>query len=81
MKLLKKIKIENASLLVLFFGMISTLGGAVWAMLLRYTIRTQGIIGASSYYDGCLSEIAFCAFLHIAVGVILYIDERKRLNN
>ncbi len=81
MKLIKKIKIENASLLVLFFGMISTLGGAVWAMLLRYAIRTQGIIGASSYYDSCLSEIAFCALLHIAVGIILYIDERKRLNN
>ena len=81
MKLIKKIKIENAYLIVLFFGMISTLGGAVWAILLRHTIRSQGIIGASSYYDGCLSEIAFCAFLHIAIGVILYIDERKRLNN
>lgn len=81
MKIVKKITIENASLLVLFFGMISTLGGAVWALLLRHEIRSQGIIGASSYYDGCLSEIAFCAALHIAVGIILYIDERKRLNN
>ncbi len=76
---IKGIKIESPYLLILFFGAVSTLAGGVWVIILDCTVGGGGLIGAASYASNALGEVTFSALLHIAVGIILYFAERKKV--
>ncbi len=75
----KNIKFKDTYLLVLFFGAVSTAAGAVCTIMLERAARAGDTFGISSYPSYLLNELTFSALLHIAVGIILYLDERKKV--
>ncbi len=76
---IKNIKLKNTYLLVLFFGLISTLAGAVWVIMLDYSVKNGNAFGISSYPSAALTEVVFSALLHIVAGIILLLDDRKKV--
>ena len=78
-KKIQSIKIKNAYLLVLLFGLISTVFGGVWVMILSRFVSSTDAYGVRSYPSVALGEVMFCALLHIVCGIILLLDERKKV--
>ena len=76
---IKNIKIKDAYLLVLLFGVISTAFGGVWVLMLNRFVSTSTAFGVSSYPSYALGEVMFSALLHIVCGIILLTDERKKV--
>lgn len=73
------IKIKNAPLLILFFGVVSTLAGGIWLSIVKYTAEKNALMGVAPYYGAMLEEITFCAILHIILGTVLLLNDRKNL--
>ncbi len=78
-KKLRNLKLKNTYLLVLFFGLVSTLAGAVWVIMLDRFVGTTDAFGVRSYPSAALTEVVFSAILHIICGIILFLDERKKV--
>lgn len=74
-----KINIKNAPVMILFFGMVSTLGGGVWLGILAYMTEKRSLFGVAPYYSAALEEITFCAVLHIILGVLLLLNDKRVL--
>ena len=73
----RNLKLKNTYLLVLFFGLVSTLAGAVFVIMLDYTVKNGDAFGVSSYPSAAMREVVFSAILHIICGIILFLDEKK----
>ena len=78
-KKIRNLKLKNTYLLVLFFGLVSTLAGAVFVIMLDYTVKNGDAFGVSSYPSAAMREVVFSAILHIICGIILFLDERKKV--
>ncbi len=78
-KKIRNLKLSNAYLLVLFFGLASTVMGSIWVMMLDRLVKNGNTFGMQSYPSAAMNEVIFSALLHIACGIILLIDERKKV--
>jgi hypothetical protein len=74
---MKNIKLEISYLTVLFMGLVSCAGGAIWLLLARNVINSKNIIGYGDYLTRGLEEIVFCAILHIILGVVMMVKGDK----
>ncbi len=74
-----KVNIKDTPILILFFGMVSTIGGGIWLGILKYLTEKNSLMGVAPYYEAVLEEITFCAVLHIILGVVLLLNDRKVL--
>ncbi len=78
-KKIRNLKLRNTYLLVLFFGLVSTVMGGIWVIMLDRFARNGNAFGVSSYPSAALNEVVFSALLHIVCGIILLIDDRKKV--
>ena len=78
-KKIRNLKLRNTYLLVLFFGLVSTVMGGVWVIRLDRFVKGGQTFGVQSYPSSALNEVVFSALLHIVCGIILLIDERKKV--
>ena len=79
MKKIRDLKLKNVYLLVLFFGLASTVAGAAWVLMLDRFVSSGKTFGVSSYPSAALKEVVFSALLHIVCGIILLLDDRKKV--
>ena len=81
MKKIKEFKFENLPLLILFMGMVSSLGSGIWLIMVKYRLRQGNGFGITYLNDG-VKELVFCALMHIALAAVVMIAERdKRAQN
>ena len=78
-KKIRNLKLKNVYLLVLFFGLVSTIAGGIWVIMLDHTVKNTNTFGMQSYPSAAFKEVAFSALLHIVCGIILFLDERKKV--
>jgi hypothetical protein len=78
-KKIKALKFKNAYLLVLFFGLVSTLAGGAWVLMLDRLVKGGNTFGMQSYPSAALGEVVFSSLLHIVCGIILFLHERKKV--
>lgn len=78
-KKIRNLKLRNTYLLVLFFGLVSTLAGGAWVLMLNRFAKEGNTFGVQSYPSAALNEVIFSALLHIICGIILLLDERKKV--
>lgn len=78
-KKIRNLKLRNTYLLVLFFGLVSTVMGGIWVIMLDRFAKRGVTFGVSSYPSAALNEVVFSALLHIACGIILLLDDRKKV--
>lgn len=78
-KKIRNLKLNNAYLLVLFFGLASTVIGGIWVLMLDRLAKNGNTFGMQSYPSAAMNEVIFSALLHIACGIILLLDERKKV--
>ncbi len=79
LKKIRNLKLKNTYLLVLFFGLVSTVAGGAWVLMLDRFVGTSDAFGVSSYPSAALTEVVFSAVLHIVAGIILLLDDRKKV--
>ena len=78
-KKIKNLKLKNVYLWVLFFGLVSTLAGGAWVLMLDRFAESKNAFGVQSYPSEALNEVVFSALLHIVCGIILFLHERKKV--
>ena len=78
-KKIRNLKLRNTYLLVLFFGLVSTVMGGIWVIMLDRFVKKGDVFGVQSYPSAALNEVIFSALLHIICGIILLLDERKKV--
>jgi hypothetical protein len=76
---IRDLKLKNTYLLVLFFGLVSTVAGGAWVLMLDRFVGASDAFGISSYPSAAFTEVVFSALLHIALGIILLLDDRKKV--
>ena len=47
---IRNLKLRNAYLLVLFFGLVSTVMGGIWVIMLDRFVKKGHLFGTSTYY-------------------------------
>lgn len=78
-KKIRNLKLKNTYLLVLFFGLVSTVAGGAWVLILDRFVKNSDAFGVSSYPSAAFGEVVFSALLHIVCGIILLLDDRKKV--
>ncbi len=76
---IRNLKLRNTYLLVLFFGLVSTAVGGIWVIMLDRFAKEGNAFGVQSYPSAALDEVVFSALLHIVAGIILLLDDRKKV--
>ncbi len=75
-----KLSVKELPIWILFFGFISTLGGAVWHLLLCQRLREILPLSYLTIARQSIEELTFAAALHILLAIVLFWDIKRKEN-
>ncbi len=75
---IQKLHIEDLPIFILYLGLVSTLGSAVWSFLCYDRLKALYPLSYRAVAADGIGQIALSAILHMILAALVWLDVRKK---